>query len=998
MEIRFAILGPTAVRAGGRLDSEWGALKLRALLGALLARPGVSLPSTELVDWVWRSGDKLPDDPTQALYLYKSRIRAFLKESGTGLDIFVENRNFRLDVDPLSIDYFQFREQVHRARLEARRGEHHRALEVIVDAFRMWRRQPVADAPGDAADAWRRRVTKNVLLPAYDTLFAQQLAVGEPDAVIARLDELAVDHRTNLALFKRRLEALHALSRHDEATEEFLAVHKALSADFDDIAARDLREFHDRLKENGRTPAPHVRAARVPNQLPPPLPKLVGHERLLAWLDSVTTAPCQVVVDGPGGVGKTARVVRWAHARLDRFPDGVLFADLQGFSDSPTVDATAVVDQFLEALGGVPDRVTDPGRRAARLQSMLNGRQALVVLDNAGHTDQVRPLLPLLSSSVVIITSRSHLSGLAVRHAPRRFTVERLDVGQSVRLLSEHIGPRAVTRPDELRSLAERCDGLPLGIATLANYIAIRPLTPLTDFVDQLDELTLLDIGAIGDGANHGLRAVFGQSVRALAPEAQRLFRLLGVHPGPEFGVGVAAALLDVGPRHARLVLDALMEANLLEQQGPLDRFRYHDLVREFAVGLAEGLGERHDAEARVLSYYFRSAENADKTMFPTQARVRTEPTSAAHHVAEFADEESAGRWCLTELPNLMAVIRRFSASDRRGAGVEPVQLAQLASLAGETLLHRYGAFPEVLAILQAGYAAVAHDDENIEPQADVLQNIALVHLVRRNFAEAEHYTHLAHIKYRLIDDEIGIAACLHTSARIMVETGNTLMGIDSHERALRAVRRTGESGLEITFLFRAAEAYQRAAEYGKAAAYYREALSLARDLEDAKAEGRVLTFLGSLSFDKEQTAEARDYLHEGLRLLERAHDLSHAATACHLLAQVELECDHLYEAIEYGRQSLRLSRRAFDPKAEGDALETLGAALGRRGRRDAAIEAYEQARDIFDDLDTDRARRIGRTLDELKAQTVELPAVRTDSDAAAHRVNPVPDGCHDRV
>ncbi|MFD7658675.1 hypothetical protein ACFV4N_32265 [Actinosynnema sp. NPDC059797] len=113
----------------------------------------------------------------------------------------------------------------------------------------------------------------------------------------------------------------------------------------------------------------------------------------------------------------------------------------------------------------------------------------------------------------------------------------------------------------------------------------------------------------------------------------------------------------------------------------------------------------------------------------------------------------------------------------------------------------------------------------------------------------------LAHPKYRVTGDEAGIAACLHISARIMVGTGNTLMAIDSHERTLRVVRRTRETGLEVTFLVRVGEAYQLAAECGKAADYYREALSLACDLEDTTAEGHMFTLLDPLSFDREQAA-----------------------------------------------------------------------------------------------------------------------------------------------
>ncbi len=971
MDIRFAILGQTALRVGGRLGVQWGPPKLRALLAALLVRPGALVSADELADWIWAEGEH-PDNPPQALYLYVSRIRRTLKEFGDDIDIFVDNRNFRLAADPLTIDYFQFQDQIRLGRAHARRGDSQRALDTIGAAFRLWRQRPLTDAQGDAAELWRQQMRRNVLLPAFDSMFRLQLALGEADAVLAKLDELAVDYRSHLTLFKRRLEALHAQSRWDEATEEFLAVHRQLSADFDDIGARDLRTFHERLKEHGpvqvAAPSTGTAVVPVPNQLPPPVPVLVGHDALLAKLDAVTDRPGLVVVDGAGGLGKTALVVYWAHTALDRFPDGVLYLDLHGFSDGPVIEPAAAVDRFLEAFGVSADRIANPQQRAAKLQSLLNGRRVLVVLDNARETSHVQPLLPLLSPAVVIVTSRSRLSGLAVRQVPYCFPIVPLDVEQSTRLLSAHIGFRAETSPEAVAHMARLCQGWPITLKILAQYIAARPNVPLSSFAEQLGrDIRLLDIGTVGDGADHGLRAVFAQSVRALDQDTHRLFRTLGTHPGPDFGVGVAAALSDMSTRRTRLALDALVEANLLVQADTLGRYTFHDVVREYAAELVASPAERQAAETSALNFYTYTAENADRIVFPTQARVHTLSTDNRKNALEFTDAESARKWCVEERHNLTAIIRSSAGAP---------QAAQLPHLAGQILLLQ-GHTEEVLTILRSGLSAAGTD---IQEQANTLHNIALIHLIRQDFAAAEHHVHLAHLKFAEIGDETGIAGCLHTNARIRVETGDIPMGIDSHERALRTVRRAGEKGMEAVFLYRAGEAYQRATEFERAAAYYRESLTLARALADSTIQGRVLTMLGSLSFAREQTAEARRYLSAGLVLLEHAYDIGFAGTNCGLLAQVELESGRLFEATQYGRQALRLCRRVFDPRGEADALHTLGRIFRKTARREAAIEAWEQAEAIYIDLDPERARQTARSLSELTTLTVELPSVRQTS------------------
>ncbi|WNV91812.1 BTAD domain-containing putative transcriptional regulator [Umezawaea sp. Da 62-37] len=948
MDIDFAILGRTSLRIDGRLDAGWGPPKLRALLTALLIRPGVAVSSTELADWIW-SPDDLPNNPEQVLYLYSSRIRGILRRLSNDTDIVVDNRNFRLDVDSRKIDYFHFQDRVRHARAHARRGDHQRALDTIREGFDLWGHRPLADGDGEAADAWRRRMRENVQIPAYDTLFAQQLALGEADAVLAKLDELDIDHRMNLALFKRRLEALHAMSRADEATKQFLTVHKALRADFDDIGARDLREFHDRLKANGAAPpvVPAFGTTQTPNQLPPDVRKFFGHEQLLVKVDAVTTRPGLLVVHGVGGVGKTAFVVHWAHTAAKRFPDGLLHIDLHGYSNGPVVEPAIAVDRFLQAFGITTDRIPEPEHRATKLQSLLAGKQVLVLLDNARDTEHVSPLLPLLTSCVVVVVSRSHLSGLATRQTLYRFPLTPLDPERSSHLLAAHIDDRAETDPEALVRLARLCGGLPIALKTLAQYIATRPSVPLHVFVPHLTHhLRLLDIGSVGDGANHGPRAVFAQSVRALTPDAQRLFRLLGIHPGPDFGVGVAAALGGAGERRTELVLDAMVEANLLEVSGTLGRFKFHDLVREFAADLIESPDERRAAESRVLDFYMNTAENVDKAVFPTQARVRTNSTGDESLGVRFQDEQSARMWCVVERHNLTFALNRAVA-------VGHLQAAQLPQLIGQTLL-RHGYFEESLKILHVGLSA-AQSRSDVEEEANALHNIALTNLLRQRFREAEHHVHRAHIKYNEIGDEVGIAACLHTGARIMVETGNVIMGIDSHERALRMFRRISETGLELISLYRTGEAYQRASEYVKAASYYREALSLARDQEDIVAQGRTLVLMGSLGFARKQVAEARDHLLAGLSLAAEVHDIGTAGTACGLLAEVELKCGRMFEATQYGRQSIRLCGRAFDSRGEVAALETLAAIFTTTSRYEAAVEAREHAKAILDDLDPGR-------------------------------------------
>jgi tetratricopeptide (TPR) repeat protein len=289
-----------------------------------------------------------------------------------------------------------------------------------------------------------------------------------------------------------------------------------------------------------------------------------------------------------------------------------------------------------------------------------------------------------------------------------------------------------------------------------------------------------------------------------------------------------------------------------------------------------------------------------------------------------------------------------------------------------------------VLTLLHAGLAAAkALGASAEEDAAGLLQQIGHTYFVRQEYGRAEHHVHSAHLAYLRADGDqtSGIATCLHTGARILVATGNVMMGIDSHERALTLVRKIGErgAGMEKVFLYRAGEAYQEAFEYERAASYYHKSLALARAQEDEASEATVLQLLGSLSFARERTAEARGFAETALQKHAGLLAANRMGEVCALLSQIELEDGNLFEAKQYAHKAVHHSRRAGATLDEATALHVLGRIFAQSGQRDDAAEALTLAAAMLADLQSDRGEQIAAELRELHRE-IDLPSARVDS------------------
>ncbi|WP_051761429.1 ATP-binding protein [Microbispora rosea] len=411
---------------------------------------------------------------------------------------------------------------------------------------------------------------------------------------------------------------------------------------------------------------PLTRALPLPRQLPPPVGGFVNRAESLATLDRLLAAESGTgvlsAIAGPPGVGKTAFVVHWAHRVRDRFPDGDLYIDLGGYGPGARLSAGQALDSFLRALNVPKESIPATlAERASLFRSLVSGRRMLVVLDNAADTATVRPLLPASRGCFALITSRSSLSGLVTREGAARVTLDVLSASDAIELLGQVIGTARVTaEPQAAARVAELCGHLPLALRVVAERAIGRPQLALADLVAELEvEQHRLDSLASSEDELSDVRAAFSWSYRALSPELQRAFRLLGLHPGQEFSTEAALALLNsTDQRATQRLLDALSTTHLL-QTVSAGRYRLHDLLRAYAKERLRAETSARDqalAVRRGLSWYLLTADTGRRAILPSSHEVPLVPREQLV-IPVFDNAEAAMGWFEVERLNILAAL-----------------------------------------------------------------------------------------------------------------------------------------------------------------------------------------------------------------------------------------------------------------------------------------------------------------------------------------------------
>jgi tetratricopeptide (TPR) repeat protein len=759
------------------------------------------------------------------------------------------------------------------------------------------------------------------------------------------------------------------------------------------------------LAELGRPAARAVAAPVALAQLPPVTAAFGGREGelgvLAGLLDPAQAGAVTVsAVAGLAGVGKTTLAVAAGHAavRAGWYRGGVLFIDLHGYDDQPVQPGQAL-DALLRALG-VPAEYIPPGagERGGLYRSALAriSEPVLVIADNAAAEAQVRPLLPGPGPHRVLVTSRHTLAGLGARLVDVTVLDDRAAMAVLDRALrAARPGDDRITGdPGAAGRLAGACGGLPLALEITASILTADPVLSTGELAAELEAgQGRLQRLAYDDGAGPAapsVAAAFGLSYRKLDDAQARLFRLLSLCPGPDFGTPAAAALAGLAAAGARQLLAGLARAHLIEPAPGAGRWRMHDLLRLYArqqlSGTRDAASDQDRATGRLLAYYLDMAGAAD-------THLRALPGTPVP--AEFAGREEALAWLDAERPALTAAVTLAASTGRDEVAMRlPICLAgyldwrrrlddRLATAeaglaAARRLGHRHGQ-GDALTSLALALAEVRRFDEAVTAHQEAaaiyretgdrhgegmsLGNLGLALVEVQRFDEAVTACRDAAAIFREADDREGEGMSLGNLGLALAEVRRFGEAVTAHQDAAAIFRQTGDRHGEGSSLGNLGHALTEVGRYDEAITACRDAAAIFRQTGDRHGEGMSLGNLGLALAKVRRFGEAITAHRDAAAIFRQTGDRHGEGMSLGNLGLALAKVRRFGEAITTHQEAVAILRETGDQHGAGMALNNLGLALRQVRRFDEASTAYRNAAAIFRETG-DRDREAGALKD----------------------------------
>ncbi|MCT9089791.1 tetratricopeptide repeat protein [Streptomyces sp. ASQP_92] len=607
-------------------------------------------------------------------------------------------------------------------------------------------------------------------------------------------------------------------------------------------------------------------------QLPLDVPDFVGRADALAeiagLLDGSTAkrAPVAVIVGGPG-VGKSCLVTHAARLASDCFPDGQLYLNLAATSDEPR-DPGLMLAEALRALSiagsAIPNSLFE---RAALYRSLLVDRRMLVVLDDAGHADQVLPLLPGADGCAVLITSRTLLTQLP---GARHIDLDVLSPPEARELFTGIVGRDRVEREsDEADAILDCCGNLPLAIRIASGKLTGRPAWSLRVLRERIeDESRRLAELRIGDLS---VRASVELSLRLLPADAVRALSLLGLLGAYTLPGWVVGPLLD--RPDGEEVLDILVDASLVRLVATdalgEPRYRLHDLIRTCAVEIAAPLAtaDKRDAIVRVLAVWLDLVRRGTDRLpggLLAAPRGSAPRRSLPDAIVERLMADAFG-WFDAERDNLLGAVKL--AVDWGLDELAWELAAGTATYYDHRCLYQDWQHGHRLALDAAEAAG------NAPGAAVLLRGLGQLHIYQDEYDRATRALESSIELCRDTGDKRGEALSLATLSTVSRVQGRDDEALDRVEEALAIAVGEGDRSIEAQLSCSMGVMRLMQGELDEAESWFTGALRLAGELEDEHRVAVVLRRFSRLHDRRSDPDEALSCLGQALATFENLAD-----------------------------------------------------------------------------------------------------------------------------
>lgn len=941
--VGFRVFGPIRWSAA-QGEVPLGPPKQLCVAAALLLNPGTLVPLDALIDRIW--GAAAPDDPAGAVATYVSRLRALFTRAGADADIVFTGGGYRLDCEPDVVDLHRARRL---ARLARQSNDDTEALKLLSQALAEMAGEPLGAAVGGWAGLAREQLIRERLDVQLERLEIEQ-RLGQVQAVVAQLRLIAAEHPLAEHVTAALMRALCAAGRPAEALDHFAAMRQRLAAELGCEPAPQLQElFRGILRQEPGLfgPAQEADAGPVVCTLPRDTPHFVGRGKDLEAIDSVAGQagagrPVVIAIDGMPGVGKTALAIRAAHSIAPGYPDGQLFVDMRAG------EPASLLLELLRLLGVPGERVPlDLAGRSALWRATVSGRRLLIVLDDASEAEQVRAMLPGTGRSAVVVTSRRRLVDLGPALGISLDGLPANDCAELFRRVSE----RSVPDGGELADLTALCGNLPLAIRIAASRLRHRPSWTVTNMVGRLsaqaERLTELSSGS------YSVSAAFLVAYDQLDEAHQRMFRLLGVHPGAVLERFAAAALAGPAAGSVREVddrLQHLVDEHLVEEPRH-GAYRQHDLARLFAQEVAAGpelRSERAEAERSIVEYYLMVAFVANKIINPLAGDVVPDKALPTDRMPHLNNVDGAFEWLEANRSSLRAAVElayerewhrpcwQLAASlghfyNLRGYGDDWLATHEMARQAADRC-----ADWRAEAMIESGLAGAHWRMGDYD---------AALRSIERALALRDHPGEPG--------DDAGLARARNNHGMMLHYVGRYGEALDSYDAARDLFHRLGDALGEAGVLNNTSISWQHMGKPAEAIAVLQEGLTLLdRAASGGKAGGgAILQYRGMLTGNlggmlrkTGRTDEAVAHLEEAVRLRRESGATSATASALNDLASAYRSVGRLGKALDLHQEAIGLMRAIADRPAECIALNDLGFTQSAAGEPEAALESFQQA------------------------------------------------------